>query len=345
MYGQQSNSSELPQLTRDLILSKTHSLTILRAYVDPNVEIHQGFSAPDWLRLAQMSKPDKSPSCSVYLNNKGNCILKDWATGLKADVFDLVKMKFSCNYNEALIRIAEDFGIDYYGRIANLEGLTQKFETDLSDIKYRKEYSDIRYTLRPFNHLDRMYWLSFGIPLETLRKLNIFCISEMWLNGELNYVYRTHDPAYLYDFKNFQKGKVKIYFPNRKKVRFITNVAGHNFLEGMDTLERFGKRIVITKSYKDVAFIRSLQIQSVSPSSETVLINEQLMEDIHSRFGMTYVLFDNDEQGEKMSEVYKQTYPFITQIFIPKTVAKDITDVSRKKGKKYAATLLEEMLI
>lgn len=344
MYGQNSNSSDFPVLNRDLILSKTNSLTLLRAYVSPEIEIHDGFSAPEWLRSAQMCKPDRSPSCSVYVNNKGECILKDWATGLKADVFDIVKLKFSYDYNQALKKIAEDFGIDYYGKNPN-ERDKAKFETDPSEIQFRKEYSDIRYTLRQFDYLDRLYWLSFGIPLEILRTLNIYCVSQVWLNGELFYVHRQHDPAYLYDFRSFDKGKVKIYFPNRKKTRFLTNVAAHNFLEGMDSLERFGEKIIITKSYKDVAFIRSLKIQSVSPSSETVLVNESLIQDIHSRFGMTYILFDNDEQGERMSDVYKKTYPFINQIFVPKTVAKDITDVSKKKGRKYAKSLLEEMII
>lgn len=340
MYGQDTTGS-LPILNKELILSKTNSLSLMRAYLAKDIEIHSGFVAPEWLRMAQMSKPDRSPSCSVYVNNKGECILKDWATGLKADVFDIVKLRFACDFNQALIKIAEDFGINYYGRKSESQ---KKFELDPSEIEYSKEYSDIRYKLRSFNHFDRNYWLSFGIPLEILRTLNIFCISHLWVNGQLTYVYRQHDPAYLYDFKNFNKGKVKIYFPFRKKARFITNVAGRDFLEGMDTLDRFGKKIVITKSYKDVAFIRSLKIQSVSPSSETVLISEQLMENIHSRFGMTYVLFDNDEQGEKMSEVYKSTYPFIHQIFIPKNLAKDITDLSKRKGRKYAESLLDEIL-
>lgn len=342
MYGNlgQSNSFDSP-LTKDLIYQHVNSLTLMKTYLHPDVEAYQGFVTPDWLRSAQLRKIDKSPSGSIYVRSDGSCVFKDWGTGYKGDVFDIVQLKYNCNYDKALIRVAEDFGIPYYGRKKEIETL-QLFEQDNSEIKYRKEFTDIRYKLKKsFSYQDKLYWLSFGIPISVLKSLKIFPVEALWINGELYYVHRDSDPCYVYIF---DKVKVKAYFPNRKKARFITNIAGSNFLEGFNLLDRFGKNLIITKSYKDVAFIKSLDIQSVSPSSETVLVNRDIMDDIHSRFGMTYVLFDNDEQGEKMSYQYKQAYPFINQIFIPKEVAKDITDVSKKRGKDFATKLLLNLI-
>lgn len=327
-----------PTLNKAYVLSKVNSLSIFRSYVYPDLEPYSGFICPDWVRSSLNRKLDNRNSASVYLSSTGEYIFKDWGSGFKGDVFELIKLKYNCNYNEALIRVANDFGLDYFGKKDNQLAIFKCEER----AEVKKEYCEIRFKPRRFDYMDRLFWLSFGIPLDFLSSLKIYAVEAVWLNGELNYIYRPHDAAYAYDFGN---GKVKIYYPHRKEYRFLTNTASSNFLEGFDTLPRFGKELIITKSYKDVAFIRSLNIPSVSTSSETVLINNKLMEEIQSRFAITYILFDNDDQGVKMSNTYVQEYPFLNQIFIPKSIAKDITDVSKKRNRQFAEKTLKELLI
>lgn len=342
MYGlseSSENKSHLPNLTKTLILQNTNVCTLMRTYLGVDFQPFTAFKSPDWLRSSLMYKLDSNPSATVYLDNNNNATFKDWGVGYSSDIFGIVKLKYCVDYNGALEKIAEDFGIDYYGRRTNIDEL-KLFKQDNSLIEFRKEYKEIKYRLRKFDYLDKKYWLSFGIPIQTLKKLNIFCADSLWINGELKYVYRPHDPAYIYIFKD---EKIKVYFPYRKTTRFITNISGLSFLEGFDFLPKYGSKLVITKAYKDVAFIKSTEIESVSPCSESILVNKEIMDEVQSRFGIIYILFDNDEIGVKMSDKYKMTYPFLQQIFIPKNLSKDITDLSKKKGRKYATEMIGEL--
>lgn len=337
MYNQVS--SNLPVLTKAYILSQVSALTIFRKYLELQIDPYVGFVSPSWVRSSLMMKSDTRVSATIYLNNDGvGFTFKDWGAGYRGDCFDIVKMKFGYNFNDALIRVANDFGLPYQGKKFNE---IAKFQIEvIEDIK-AKEYSEIRFRVREPNYNDKLYWESYRLQLKQLPK-NIFFVNEVWLNGELHYIYRPHDPAYAYYFGS---GKVKIYFPLRRKSKFLTNYSSHDFLEGFDYLDKFGEKLVITKSYKDVSFIMSLKIPSVSTSSESVLVSERLMLDVQSRFSTVFLLFDNDDQGIKMSKKYIETYPFLKQIFIPKNIAKDITDTSRKKGREFAKNILEELTV
>jgi 5S rRNA maturation endonuclease (ribonuclease M5) len=339
MYGSSQNSNSLPTLTSSLIYKHVNALALMRSYLELDIDPFIGFTCPDWLRKALNSKPDKNPSCSVYVKGS-NVTFNDFGIGFRGDVFNIIKLKYNCDYNQALIKVAEDYGIEYYGRQSIITEL-KKFDQDSSSIVFNKEYTDIRYKVRQMTQQDYNFWKSFGIPLATLKMLNIFLAESVWVNGELKYVYRPHDPAFIYAFN---ESTVKVYFPYRKSHRFLMNINGKHYMEGMESLDRFGDKLVITKSYKDVAFIRSLSIQSVNPSSESVLVNSDIMQNLHSRFGEQFLLFDNDTQGKKMSDIYKAEFPYLNQIFIPEGYSKDITDTARKFGRAKAKEVLDSLI-
>ena len=263
----------------------------------------------------------------------------------RGDCFDLVGEVIRENpsskvgFFNILDAIAEDFKLHKYENADYVREI--RLEQNKTNTKVKSKFV-IKYQKRRWNKLDGMYWTRFNITKTILEKFNVSPCAYVWVNDELRYEYTSHNPAYAYDFGN---GNIKIYYPLRKKFRFITNT---NIVQGLSKVTR-DDFVIVTKSYKDVLTLHSFGIQAVAPSSETHLIKREEYEELRSKFLFIFSLMDPDRTGKLMALKLRRVYDMIP-LLIKYNVygeklnhnSKDLSDLVKEKGVAYAESLIED---
>jgi len=334
----------LPKLTKNYVLERINQEDIFAHYFNISTgEIDSIVNTTT--RISNPLRTDKNPSLGFrYAGNRLRA--KDFAGHFWGDCFDLVGMLLRENPNtklgfmNVLERIAEDFRLHKYANQSTIN----KYVVDKKNTTKKKIKFDIQYQKRQWNKYDAIYWRQFNITRKILEKFNVFACEYVWVNGDLRYQYNPNNPAYIYDFGN---SNIKVYYPFRKKFRFITNT---NVIQGVDLIlpDRFG---IITKSYKDVMTLASFNIQAVAPSSETHLITKDQYFRIRNNFDYTASLMDYDRTGKVMALKLRKLYgiqPMFTRYtadgrFLDHN-AKDISELVSLKGVKYTQGFIDSTI-
>ncbi len=320
------NFSFEPKLSKELILSRFSEEQIMGYYL--RVPIKKGlFCSP--------LRKDKNPTCSLYRNNSGTLIFKDFATGQNLNIFGVVQTLFNCDYHKALKIIANDFGIIKNNSLPKNPG-----KINLNTIKIEdKEISKIQVEIQDFSEQDLKWWRKFGITSDILKHFNVYSCKHVFLNNNLFAAYQQHCPIYGYYGGKIQENKEKIelwkcYFPKRKEYRFIGNYPAKK-LQGYDKLPKKGKICVITKSQKDVMALYAYGIPACAPNSETVIPSKAIIDDLTSRFEYVFALWDSDMTGVTFLNKMKRQYPQLHCLIIPrKYKAKDFSDLRALYGEQ-----------
>lgn len=322
------------KLSPEYILSRISEESIMYFYLGINLNKRGLFRSP--------LRRDKNPTCSIFRNNKGKLIFKDFATGQYLDCWNIVMTIHNCSYRDAIKIVANDFGI-----IKNKSLIKNKGKIDTSIPKIdEKEFSKIQVEIQDFSELELKWWLKFGITKEILNKFNVFSCKHVFLNDNLIASSQQHCPIFGYYGKKYQGNELwKIYFPKRKEYRFIGNYPSKK-LQGYDQLPKSGKICIITKSQKDVMTLYSLGIPACAPNSETVIPSDTIIEDLKKRFTYIIVLWDNDYTGITFLNKFKRKYPELIYTWLPRdSGAKDISDFYKVYGKKKTQALIKEFIL
>lgn len=319
----------LPPLTKDYILSKVTQEQIFEYYLNIPVETGVLIKVPRILRI------DNNPTASFYYNINGKLRFRDLGGGFWGDCFDLVAYLSQVDatnkrgFITVLERIAKDFKIHAYenGLFKSLP-----FEMTNNVVKTKtKKLIEIR--ARDFTIKDAKFWLQGNIGKKTLDKYYVKPCEYIWLNNELVYTYNPYDPAYAYYFGTDAQGikNFRIYFPFRKDYRFMSNCSP---LQGYKQLEpdHIG---IITKSYKDVISLNTFNVQSVAPSSESVLLSKDDWYKIKYTCSHWFSLMDYDIAGIKMMYKLRKAYN-IQPLYFSKLNAFKSNDKNRTITKKGA---------
>ena len=316
------NLSFEPKLTKELILSKFSEEQLMEYYL--NIPVKKGL-------VRSPLREDKRPTCSFFRNNKGTLMFKDFATGQCLDIFSIVQQIFRCNYFEALRIIANDFGIIQSKTLQKNPGKINENPIKIED----KEISKIQVEIQDFTELELKWWAKYGITPEILKKFNVYSCKHVFLNDQLFAKSQQHCPIFGYYGKKYHGLELwKIYFPKRTNYRFIGNYPSKK-LQGYDNLPKSGKICVITKSQKDVMALYAYGIPACAPNSETIIPSEFIINDLTSRFGHVFALWDNDRTGVTFLNKIKKKYPQIKCLIIPRNLeAKDFSDLRAKYGYK-----------
>jgi 5S rRNA maturation endonuclease (ribonuclease M5) len=190
-----------------------------------------------------------------------------------------------------------------------------------------------------FTKRDRLFWANFGISLATLKKYNVYSTAKVIMPMGDNILYQIGCPIYTYHFGGSSK---KIYMPLRRGTRFLNY--GETAIQGIDQLPEKGELLIITKSLKDVMLLSELGYYAIAPNSETHGLDLKIVENLKERFTNVILFFDNDEPGEKASEVFSELYK-IKSIFLDKKDAKDISDFYYKiKSHKKCKETMEKLI-
>lgn len=102
-----------------------------------------------------------------------------------------------------------------------------------------------------------------------------------------------------------------------------------------------GEYLVITKSLKDCMTLYSFGISAVAPISENCFITEAQYNKFKSKFENVILVYDNDIAGfNAMRRIHKK-FPDLPILYIPRNLAKDISDVYQIYGRDKVIELIE----
>lgn len=287
-------------------------------------------------------RKDKRPTCSLYRNNLGTLIFKDFATGQYLDIFSVVQEMFRCNYPEALRIIANDMGIVKDKTLHKNPGKINSNPTRIKD----KETSKIQVEIQEFTPLELKWWAKFGITKDILHHFNVYSCKYVFLNGDLLAQSQQHCPIFGYYGKKYQGIELwRCYFPKRTSFRFINNWPKQK-IQGYDQLPKSGKLLVITKSLKDVMCLYSCGISACAPNSENLFISDTVLQNLKERFKNIVVFYDNDRTGIHNMAKIRENYPEFNYVYIPKKYgSKDISDFYRDHGRKETLNLIKSFIL
>lgn len=288
------------------------------AYYMPNLKLNKRQHSP--------LRKDSDPSFTVFQSKSGNLLYHDFSTGDTGDPVKFVMQLFGLSYKQAVARIISDIkGKQPFVPKMNLEAA-------LEEAKKR----EISVITRKYGPRDLMYWEQYGIRGATLRKYQVYCLENVFLDGLLVSEYRNSQPIYGYYLGH---KAWKIYKPYSHQ-RFFQNT---NIMQGYAQLPSEGDLLVISKSMKDVLLLHELGVPAVAPHGERAgtLAN---IDELRKRFKRIVIFFDNDEPGiegaKHLSELYGLEY-----IFIPiDEKAKDLTDYYKINNFEKTRALLNSLL-
>jgi len=282
-------------------------------------------------------RDDKNPTCSFYRNKNGELIFKDFGTGYHGNFISVVMTIFKVPYYEALSIIGNDFGIISK---AKYQVNQAKIEFDNSVIEQKVE-TVIQCQVKEYSEDELKWWLRFGITKQTLKLFKVYSVDHVFLNGDVVSSSTTHNPIYGYYFgKDVGRELWKIYYPFRKKFRFMLN---NSKLQGAKQLPATGDYVVVTKSMKDVMTLHELGIPAVAPQAESVIITSRQYTALKKRFKYVIFNYDWDRTGITSMIQSRKIYRSICLCFTDKkTYAKDISDYVEKVGLEEARKLVNQ---
>lgn len=256
-------------------------------------------------------RDDRNPSFTFFKGRNGRIMWHDF-TGISGDVVKFVMMKTNKTASETISLIYSIFFNTPLGIIPNsiITNTTVK-ERPVNNWVVKNQ---------PFNFVDYTYWQQYNISIDTLLHFDISACQYFSIDHKIIKQYNIYNP--LYSFK-LNKDLWKLYAPETKYFR--TNVRD-NYLMGYNQLPLHGELLIITKSMKDICVLYELGYDAVSPQSESIIISDDKLKHLESRFNRVVVLFDNDETGINSATKYK----YQSCIIPLESECKDIADYIKK---------------
>lgn len=317
------------QISRDFVLGRVTEAAIFEFYLGVPVRLDsRGSSKP----FRSPIRPDRYPTCVYFTTRWGTLYYKDRAGYFTGDCFRLVEFLYGLTFNDALRRISYDMKLIKEGISLPRKIINRPLRDSIV------KYATIGIKPREWNLLDRAYWRAYFIRRVTLMKHCVFPVDTLVVNGHVNYMYDKSDPAYAY---YFGEQKFKIYWPRRKKYRFLCNT---DKLQRMWKIYTSPERLFITKSMKDVMVLYEMGHVAVAPQGEGHTIPEEFL--TRARKAMNVVLlYDNDAPGKAATKAASERYD-LDFILIPEdTETKDISDYVKSYGLEAGIELIENLLI
>jgi hypothetical protein len=322
---------------RKAILNYISDYEIYSYYLGHAFQINKVMSSP--------FREDKKPSFCIFKDKFYNGLLhKDFGDArYVGDCFSFVEQRFAgYTYKDALERVLQDLCL----------GNLRKY-LSYSDRKPTEKTTKLRCLLQyePLYKLSEQaetYWNEIGLTKEWLSFFKIHGANTLYVDGQETWRSTPSNPIFIY--KVFDK--IKAYRPleEMKSRKWISNVSRYD-VQGWEQLPEMNdnETIVITKSLKDVAVLRTLGYLAIAPSAESVMIPPTAMKMLYTQYGIKkfIVLYDRDHGGmmgaKKMFTAYRGLYN-ITFKFIGRGLPKDVADFRRIYGESSTKRYLLHLL-
>ena len=297
-----------PYISREEILRQVSEYQIFKRYCVNFIEVGIMFKSE--------FREDKQSSCCIAFI-RGHLLYTDFGEGTY-NCWGFVRRKFNLNYDEALLKIKNDFNLQGLNNTElnstenNIKLFTEKIVEPTFVEKVR---STILIKQREWTIKDVNYWSQYQIPTNLLEEYSVKSISHYWvINQKGERMYTNNTIGFSYDYY-WNEGIFlrKLYFPlNNKEFKWISNV-DFTVVQGWDNLPKEGGEILfITKSFKDILIFKLLGYWAVAPNNENAFIPEKVFEKLKSRWKRIIIWYDNDTtgivKGKEFSEKYKIEY-------------------------------------
>jgi hypothetical protein len=313
-----SKVSAIPKVDKDFVLSRLTDSMIFGFYHGP-FELKKSY--PSKFRR------EKHNSCGFYVSPKGKLIYKDIARNEKLDCFDFVQKLYGLTFQQAIERVAMDFGL--------IDGkpheTAKKVMHDLKDFdKTVKKETRINFKAGKWTTENLAYWNNYSITKEELKENNIYPIEKLFINGAH---IRNLDNEIRYALTLMHEGEMltKLYIPESKNdFKWVTNIPTAVPF-GMDTLNLKSDFVFVAKSQKCRIVLKKflpnvIAIQSEQPAAISKSVHSRLQFD----YDRIYLGADNDDTGKKfMAEMEPKGY---IPMPLPDGDQKDYSDLAYYSG-------------
>lgn len=303
--------------------------------------------------ISSPMREDKVPSFGLFKSARyGKTFFKDFATGDSGDVFVFVRKLFNLSsLPDACNKIVSDFNLNEYSAGGSSYNIVHKRKPFVIPKVAQPNKIEIKVKVRPFNILDKEYWMDkYGINKALLKHSNVYPISHYFLN---DYCVKVNGLAYAYIENKDGKQTFKIYQPFEKDNKWINN-NNYSVWELWSQLPKTGKKLIVTSSRKDAMVINSLfdsnEVCAVSLQGENFNPKQVVMDELEARFDEKFVLYDNDYNkssnwGRIAAKKICDTYPAFKQIEIMESSkCKDISDYREIYGEELTRDLIKYLM-
>jgi hypothetical protein len=306
------------KITTEYILSKVSQEEIFERYGVPVVS-HK-FAPPEFIRTPY------NKTCSFFYKD-GRLVLQDFAYKT-FNCFDLVREKYKCSYFEALLIIANDFGL----QTTNIERKPLVKEYSIET----KEKVSYQICKKNFTESELEFWnlSDWKATQNVLNQYEIYSISDLFINN--NHFKGNLKDTFAY---RLTQSDFQIYFPKSedRAKRFRSSIS----------IGIFGKKylrkepIIICKSYKDFFYTRISGFNSVCVIRENYRFTQEEITYLKRFSESIYIYFDADDTGytNASSEALKWSLKAIFN-----TEEKDYSDYCKKYSLEKAKEMLNNLI-
>lgn len=302
---------------------------------DEVVSKYLGINSVPIIMLSPLRK-DKNPSLSIFRLPDGNIGYKDFGTGEKGIIYDLLSKLWNISIKQVYRRIIDD-----YSPSNTLINKTKR------QGKLRKSCTTLNVKTREWRDWDLEYWNKYGISKEWLEYAEVYPISTLFFNNDKTTI-PAEKYAYVYVERKDNKVTLKVYQPYSERFKWISK-HDSSVWDLWTKIPITGDKLIITSSRKDALCIWSNSgIPSLSLQGEGYIPKESVINELKSRYKDIYVLYDNDFQsdvnhgrlyGKHLSELYN-----LKQIEIPDEYkSKDPSDLCMNYGREVVRNVVLQL--
>ena len=199
-------------------------------------------------------RDDPRPSFQIKRSKKGNLYWRDYGLE-KQEGFDAIAFVmhlYGLSREKAVKKIWKDM-------ILSKEPIPQiTLGANVSRIPYNFYYGELR-------DWELEYWRNLGIGKKLLDLYNVKSLTALYRTDKVIWKSEKTNPAYIYLYEQI-KDAFKAYRPLDPRGDKFRGQNNGGILEGYEQLPKNGKKLLITKSTKDILVLRRAGVISTSPT-------------------------------------------------------------------------------
>lgn len=276
--------------------------TILKYVSEEDIfELVFGFKPKEYDYVASPFRYDRRPGCYFEFSLSGKLTFVDFGSQIR-------------RYDKQMIRIDCFDAVQIYFNLPNLYQTMRFIRAKLIEgkeleerivkplIVVQKPEVEILFESKNFEIADRDFWKSkYEIEKIQLIEDQVYSVYRYSVKNSKYGNYTIHPKSLTYCFNEFKNGNKKIYRPlETGKRRFVTTCT-KNDIGGLHRLPKNGKKLIITKSYKDWRVLINQGLHAIWFQNEGMFPDLEYLLPICNRFEQVIIFFDNDETGIKQS--------------------------------------------
>ena len=283
-------------------------------------------------------RQDIHPSFGLSSPDGKKIRYRDFATGETGGIIDLLGQMWRMSFEQVLSTIQNDS----FNEVAPAEIVEITTEHVHSTVYAGNTKLEIK--VREWTKDDKDYWKSYGVPIELLKKANVYPISHYFITKN-GYTMTFKADKYAYAFVEYKEENltIKVYQPfNKGHFKWI-NKHDKSVLGLWRMMPEKGEIVCICSSVKDaLCLTANTGIPAICLQGEAYEISETAQRILMERFERVCILLDNDEPGKKDANKLQQKTGFINIELPPFEGGKDISDLykSMNDPDKFKTTIL-----